>query len=81
MKRPEITEEDVIAAVMGTLKRVERPNSDPPKWIGIGLDGRARLLEYIGVPIPDADGLLVIHCMRATKKSLKEVGLEGDRHG
>ena len=76
MKRPEITEEDVIAAIKSAITGTKRMDFDPPRWVGVGVDGKGRLLEYIGVSIPDADGWLVIHCMQATKKSLKEVRLE-----
>ena len=74
-KRPEVTDEAVVAAFAGTLRKVPRVDTDPTQWIGIGVDSRGRLLEYVAVE----DGLdwIVFHAMRATKRAFRETGVEG----
>lgn len=72
-KRPELTVEDVEAAVEGALRSRAR-DTDPVQWVGVGTDTGGRLLEFIVVEeAPDV--WLVFHVMLATKKVLQEVGL------
>ncbi len=73
-KRPQVTEADVEAAFMGTLRKVVRRDCDPPQWVGVGLDGSGRLLEYVAVEI-GVDEWLVFHAMPATVRVQQEVGL------
>ncbi len=73
-KRPGIMVEDVVAAFSGTLRRIPRVGTT--QWVGIGIDGRGRLLEYVAVE-NGADHWMVFHAMPATKKVLRELGLEG----
>jgi hypothetical protein len=72
-KRPEVTEHDVETAFQGALRSRSR-DTDPVQWVGVGMDGNGRLLEFVAVEVDDGDWL-VFHCMAATKKTLYEVGL------
>jgi len=74
LKRPEISEADVIAAFESALRSRARATA-PVRWVGVGLDGSGRLLEWIAVE-QEPDGWLVFHAMPATTKVLKEVGLK-----
>lgn len=73
-KRPDITDADVEAVFERTLRKVPRIDVDPVQWVGVGLDGRGRMLEYIAVET-GPDEWLVFHAMSATSKALIEVGL------
>ncbi|NKY11026.1 hypothetical protein [Cellulomonas hominis] len=75
-KRPEIGDADVQAAFAATLRKVARTDTDPMQWVGVGLDGRGRLLEYVAVETGQ-DQWLVFHAMPATTKVLIETGLRG----
>ena len=44
------------------------------RWVGVGLDRKGRLLEYIAVE-DEPDGWLVFHAMLVTRAVLAEVGL------
>lgn len=72
-KRPEITNEDVGAAFEGALRSRGRA-TNPIQWVGVGVDRRGRLLEFIAVE-DEPGGWLVFHAMIATQKVLNEVGL------
>lgn len=72
-KRPEITEQDVQTAFEEALRSRGR-DTDPVQWVGVGMDRKGRLLEFIAVE-DEPDGWLVFHAMVATRKVLKEVGL------
>lgn len=74
-KRPELSDDEVIAAFEGALKSVARSRTIPLSWVGIGLDNSGRLLEWIAVE-NEPSGWLIIHAASATKKTLKEVGLK-----
>ncbi|WP_233491998.1 hypothetical protein [Auritidibacter sp. NML100628] len=73
-KRPEITEDDVRTAFEEALRSRGR-ETDPIQWVGVGMDRKGRLLEFIAVE-DEPDGWLVFHAMVATTKVLNEVGLE-----
>jgi sarcosine oxidase gamma subunit len=73
-KRPEIDPADVQAAFVATLRKVARLDTDPVQWIGVGLDGHGRLLEYVAIET-GPDQWLVFHAMAATTKVLVETGL------
>ena len=49
-------------------------NTEPVQWVGVGLDARGRLLEFIAIET-GPDRWLVFHAMVATKKVLRELGL------
>ncbi|GAA2027693.1 hypothetical protein GCM10009720_04270 [Yaniella flava] len=72
-KRPEISDEDVITAFETALSSRGR-NTDPIQWVGVGIDGQGRLLEFVAVE-DEPDGWLVFHAMIATTKVLNELGL------
>ena len=73
-KRPEITDDDAQAAFAGTLRRIPRFDTEPVQWIGVGLDTRGRLVEWVAIE-NKADEWLIFHAMPATTKTLIEVGL------
>ena len=72
-RHPDVTETEVVAAFESTLRSRAR-DTDPIQWVGVGVDGRGRLLEYVTVE-DEPDGWLVFHAMQATAKVLTEVGL------
>jgi len=73
-KRPEIEPSDVRAAFEGTLRKAPRLDVDPVQWVGVGVDGKGRLLEYVAIETGE-DRWLVFHAMRASAKVLIETGL------
>ena len=74
-RHPEVTSTDVITAVESTLRAVPRAGTGfPPQWVGVGLDGSGRLLEYVAIN-EGIDQWLVFHAMPATTKALRDVGL------
>lgn len=72
-KRPEIADEDVHTAFEGALRSRGR-DTVPIQWVGVGMDAKGRLLEFVAVE-DEPDGWLVFHAMIATTKVLNEVGL------
>ena len=72
---PDIEDDDAVAAFMNTLRAVPREGTGfPPQWVGVGIDSKGRLLQYVAIN----DGLdqwLIFHSMQATAKVLREVGL------
>lgn len=73
-RHPEISADDVRTAFSGTLRKVPRLGVEPVQWVGVGLDGRGRLLEYVAVET-GRDEWLVFHAMPAAKRTLREVGM------
>lgn len=72
---PEIKDVDAIAAFTATLRSVPREGTGfPPQWVGVGLDGNGRLLQYVAID-EGAERWLIFHAMPATTKVLREVGL------
>jgi hypothetical protein len=76
VKRPEIDPADVRAAFESTLRKVPRLDSDPTQWIGVGVDARGRLVEYVAIET-GPDRWLIFHAMPATTKVLIETRLKG----
>ena len=72
-KRPEIADEDVQKAFEGALRSRGR-GTVPIQWVGVGMDAKGRLLEFVTVE-DEPEGWLVFHAMIATTKGLNEVGL------
>ncbi|MBM7502278.1 hypothetical protein JOD52_003118 [Brachybacterium muris] len=72
-RHSDVTEPEVVAAFESTLRSRAR-DTDPIQWVGVGVDGRGRLLEYVAVE-DEPDGWLVFYAMQATAKVLTEVGL------
>ncbi|MCL2463671.1 MAG: hypothetical protein FWF28_01185 [Micrococcales bacterium] len=75
-KRPDVGPTDVVAAFEGTLRKVPRTDTDPTQWVGVGMDGRGRLLQYAAIET-GPDHWLVFHAMPATAKVMIETGLRG----
>ena len=74
-RHPEITEADVLAAVENCLRARPR-DTDPVQWAGVGVDGSARLVQFVAVELDGyPDRWLVFHSMPATDKMMREVGL------
>ncbi|CAM2815969.1 hypothetical protein ACSL103130_03595 [Actinomyces slackii] len=73
VRHPGITPQDVKTAFLGALRSRAR-DTDPVQWVGVGLDGRGRLLEFIAVEL-DSHEWLVFHAMVATTKVLREIGM------
>lgn len=73
-RHPEIADEDVRAAFDATLRTVQRTDTDPTQWLGVGMDSRSRLLEFVAIQL-GPDEWLVFHAMPATRRALVEVGL------
>ncbi|WP_277210623.1 hypothetical protein [Isoptericola croceus] len=73
-RHPEIEPADVVAAFEGTLRKVSRTDTDPLQWVGVGMDGRGRLLEYVAIEV-GIDDWLVFHAMAASTKTMTETGL------
>lgn len=72
-KRPEIAEDDAVAAFEGALRSRGR-DTTPIQWVGVGMDRQGRLLEFVAVE-DEPDGWLIFHAMVATAKVLNEIGL------
>ena len=72
-RHSDVEDDDVIAAFEGTLRSRAR-DTHPIQWVGVGLDRKGRLLEYIAVE-DEPDGWLVFHAMLVTRAVLAEVGL------
>lgn len=49
-------------------------DTDPIQWVGVGMDRKGRLLEFVAVE-DEPDGWLIFHAMVATAKVLNEVGI------
>lgn len=73
-RHPDISGPDVQHAFRTSIASVARTDVTPTQWLGVGMDSAGRLLEYVAVQL-EADCWLVFHCMEATKKSLREVGI------
>lgn len=73
-KQPDVEPADVRAAFEATLRKAPRLDTEPTQWVGVGLDGNGRLLEYVAVET-GPDEWLVFHAMPATTKVLIETGL------
>ncbi|MCL2787379.1 MAG: hypothetical protein FWD59_02630 [Micrococcales bacterium] len=76
-RHPEVSPGDVEVAFDGALRSRAR-DTDPVQWVGVGLDGRGRLLEFVAIETAPGQWL-VYHAMPVTKSVLNEVGLGGTR--
>ena len=72
-RHSDVEDDDVIAAFEGTLRSRAR-DTHPIQWVGVGLDRKGRLLEYIAVE-DEPDGWLIFQAMLVTRAVLAEVGL------
>ena len=72
-RHPDIPPAMVREAWNTTLRGIPR-DTDPVQWVGVGIaDGK--LIEYIAIE-NDNETWHVFHSMKATRKTLREVGLE-----
>lgn len=71
-KRPDISDEDMIAVVQHPL-RVRARAGEPTRWVGVGIDPKGRLLQFIASEQQDGSWH-VYHGMHATKPVLSELG-------
>lgn len=76
-RHPDVAEADVVAAFTATLRSRAR-DTDPVQWVGVGADGRGRLLQYVAAET-GMDEWLVLHAMPATAMVMIEVGLKRGR--
>jgi hypothetical protein len=74
-KRPDLTDEVVVAAFENALRSVARLDTDPLQWVGVGMVSAGRLLEWVAVE-NEPDGWLIFHAAPATETTLREVGLK-----
>ncbi|CCH77652.1 conserved hypothetical protein [Nostocoides japonicum T1-X7] len=72
-KRPQLETMDIVYAFENTLRTRAR-DTDPVRWVGVGVDPHGQLLEYVAVE-DEPGGWLIYHAMPATTKVLREVGL------
>lgn len=72
---PEIKDEDVRAAYLNALRSMPREATGfPPQWVGVGVDGHGRLLQFVAVN-ERPNRWLIFHAMHATTKVLRELGI------
>ncbi len=73
-RHPEVTEEDVCAAMRSMIRYKERCSGE---WIAVGTDSRSRLIELVYIYDADEDYFFVYHGMTPPSgKTLRELGLE-----
>lgn len=73
-RHPEVTGEDVAAAMRGMIKYTQRPGGE---WVAVGLDGKNRLVELVYQYDEEEDFFFVFHGMTPPSgKTLRELGLE-----
>ena len=72
---PDIEDRDATSAFRNTLRSIPREGTGfPPQWVGVGMDSKGRLLQYVAID-EGSDQWLIFHAMQATTKVLREVGL------
>ena len=73
-RHPEISEEDVVAALKNAVAIVNRTYDPPDIYAAAGADRKGRMLEVLGVEMDDGR-FLVYHAMKLTAKMGRELGL------
>ena len=73
-KRPDITDGDAIHAWNNSIMVVNRDYDPPDYYAAVGMDGKGRMLELVGVELED-DSLMIFHAMKLTGKMKDELGL------
>lgn len=72
---PEIEDADAVAAFTDCLRAVPREGTGfPPQWVGVGLDGKGRLLQFVAIN-EGPDQWLIFHTISATTRVLRDLGL------
>lgn len=73
-RHPEITENDVVAAMRGMIRYQQRSTGE---WLAVGFDDGGSLVELVYQYDEDEDFFLVFHGMTPPSgKTLRELGLE-----
>ena len=72
---PDVSQEDVEAAISGTLRSQSRLGTDTLEYVGVGPDCSGRLLQWVAIRLDGVDSWFVFHAMRATTKVLRELGM------
>lgn len=73
-RHPEVTPDDVAAAMRGMISYRQRPTGE---WLAVGLDGKGRLVELVYQYDDEEDFFFVFHGMTPPSgKTLRELGLE-----
>lgn len=73
-RHPEVTEDDVRAAMRGMIRYMRRSGGE---WLAVGLDGHGRLVELVYRYDDASDFFFVYHGMTPPSgKTLRELGLE-----
>ena len=73
-RHPEITNDDVAAAMRGMIRYKQRSTGE---WLAVGLDGKNRLVELVYQYDENDDFFFVFHGMTPPSgKTLRELGLE-----
>jgi hypothetical protein len=73
-RHPDVTNEDVVTAWNNFICRTRRIDTYDDNFIAVGFDSTGRLLEMVGVQLPN-DGWFIFHAMKATPKALAELDL------
>lgn len=77
-RHPEVCDEDVVAAWRNAVAVGRRNEGGAHVFVAVGFDSKGRLLELVA-SLMDDGACLIFHGMRATKKTLIELGIEGRR--
>lgn len=70
---PDLDSEDVRSVVERALRSRLRA-TDPVQWVGVGIDPRGRLLQFVAVE-KRPDEWVVFHAKSATRGVLRELGV------
>ena len=70
---PDMTSKEVTSAWESRIKTQYRIDGDKEYMVTIGISLKGRLLEMIA--FEDGDDIVVFHAMKATKKTLVELGI------
>ncbi|MCL2654379.1 MAG: hypothetical protein FWD65_01585 [Coriobacteriia bacterium] len=79
VRHPEISNDAAVTAWRGAIASARRLESEPANIVvAVGFDKDGRLLEVVAVLLDDGT-VYIFHAMKATKKTLIELGLTGSR--
>jgi len=71
-----ISEANVKNAFQNTLQKLRRwHQGEPPEWVGVGIDDKGRLLQYVANQ-DSPNSWFIWHCMAATDDVLIELELK-----
>lgn len=75
VKRPDITPDDVRHAYWTSEITRLRDGTEPLQSVGIGFDRNGRMLEWVAAAKPVFGEWHIYHCMPATSKVKRELGI------